>query len=207
MRKKLSAVLLVLAVAITAYYATVVANARNQTQEIFAASMAVVSSDLTPAELGEQRVAWLLQAQDPNFYHHGGTDFSSGVNTTVTQALVKVLYFEHYQPGYSAKLRQSLIARYALDAEITKDDQLTLFINMVYMGSGKVVGSRHRQPIRGLPAAAQYYYGKSIQNLNDDEYLSLLVMFSAPNKTDPLRFPEVNQELVAAFKADTPNRS
>jgi hypothetical protein len=39
--------------------------------------------------------------------------------TTITQSLVKGLYFRHFRPGIR-KIRQSLIARFALDGHMSK---------------------------------------------------------------------------------------
>ena len=44
--------------------------------------------------------------------------------TTISQGLVKVLYFPSgFRPGI-AKIRQTLIAQYAFDASVSKQEQL-----------------------------------------------------------------------------------
>ena len=61
--------------------------------------------------------------------HHGVDLEEPGARmTTLTQGLVKLLYYPNGFKQGVAKLRQSLIAKYALNSIITKDDQLLLFL-------------------------------------------------------------------------------
>jgi len=106
-------------------------------------------------DLSKRQTEILLKVQDPGFYRHNGIDMSTpGAGlTTITQSIVKKLFFDHFEPGI-AKIKQSLIARYVVNELISKDDQLTLFLNTMYFG--KVNG----EPIVGLESAANAYYHK-----------------------------------------------
>ena len=97
----------------------------------------------------------LLKIEDPAFYEHEGLDFKSlgqGM-TTLSQALVKRLYFEKFKPGF-AKIEQSLIARFVLHKHFSKDEQLRLFLNLGYFGT--LAG----EEIIGFSQAAKVYYDK-----------------------------------------------
>jgi membrane carboxypeptidase/penicillin-binding protein len=99
--------------------------------------------------------------------------------TTITQGLAKLLYFPGgFQQGI-AKVRQTLVAEYALDDLVSKDEQLELHLNATYFGS---VDGR---PIHGLAAAADAYFGKSDRDLTDDEFIALIGMTISPETLKP----------------------
>ncbi|KPU27133.1 hypothetical protein TR13x_06760 [Caloranaerobacter sp. TR13] len=137
----------------------------------------------------------LLKVEDPNFYNHKGIDFKTpgaGI-TTITQGLVKKFYFENFRPGI-AKIKQTLIARFALNPLVSKDDQLKLFINYVYLG--KLDGN----PIYGFANASERYFGKPFSQLSEEEYISLVAMIIAPNKFNVIKNPEANSNRVERIK-------
>ena len=191
MRKPLKLVLLGLALPILfvfGYYSVVVLQARRDTprliRQVLNAGTALQASDLSPW----QRRA-LLAIEDPGFYRHHGVDLQTpGAGlTTIAQSLVKTCYFAHFQPGL-AKIRQTLIARFALDPLVSKDDQLTMFINTINLGS------MDGKPVIGLAAAARAYYRKDVAELSEYEYLSLVAMIVAPRNFDLLERPAANAE-------------
>ncbi len=167
--------------AITLWYANEIRLAREQTPALVATALAQYGTELTPATLSPERKAMLLAIEDPMFLRHHGVDLTTpGAGmTTITQGLVKLLYFpQGFQPGL-AKIRQTLIAQYALDALVSKDEQLHLFLNMSYMGNegGKAV--------HGFANAARTWFGKEFSTLNDEEFISLVGMLINPNGLKP----------------------
>lgn len=187
--------LLLLLILVTAYYAVVILKARKYTREVVARKLESSSFALELDDLSQRQIDILLAVQDPAFYEHCGMDLSTpgaGI-TTVTQGLVKIYYFEKFKPGI-AKLKQTLIAVFALDPLVSKDDQLKLFINSCYLGSveGKTA--------RGFEEAAQVYYGKSFSALSEDEYISLVALLIAPRTFHIRDYPERNAERVARIK-------
>jgi membrane peptidoglycan carboxypeptidase len=102
---------------------------------------------------------------------------------------VKIHYFDPFKPGI-AKIKQSLIARFALDPLVSKEDQLRLFINTAYLGAtdgDAVVGFAH---------GASVYFGKTFDDLNEDEYIALVAMLIAPNSRNVRQQPKLNAERV-----------
>lgn len=165
---------------VAVWYANDIRLARQQTPTLVAAALQQYGTELTSAELSPARKAMLLAVEDPTFLHHHGVDLATpGASmTTITQGLVKLLYFQQgFQPGI-AKIRQTLIAQYALDALSSKDEQL-LFLNMSYLGT--VNG----QAIHGFANAARTYFGKEFASLNDEEFLALVGMLISPNHLKP----------------------
>jgi membrane carboxypeptidase/penicillin-binding protein len=147
-------------------------------------------------DLNHNKMSWLLNIQDPGFYQHKGIDLSTpGAGlTTITQAIVKKLYFKEFNSGFN-KVKQSLIARFVAHEILEKSEQIVIFINSVYMG---MVDGKE---IYGLAQSSQVYYGKVLSQLSDDEYLSLVAMLIGPNQFNVLSAPEKNRERVARIKS------
>ena len=187
-----SALALLLAIAIAAaYYAHAVVVAWRATPAILAE---VTSSGAIELDLEDFPPGWLdalLAVEDPGFYRHHGIDlWSPGAGiTTLTQGMVKYLYFEHFQPGL-AKLEQTLIAVLALDPLVDKPTQLTIFVNTAYLGTDR------GKPVRGFAQAARAWYGKPFAKLSREEYLSLVAMLIAPETFHVRERPESNARRV-----------
>jgi len=123
----------------------------------------------------------LLKIEDPKFRKHHGVDLATpGAGmTTITQGLTKLLYFPGGFHKGIAKIRQTLIAEYALDQLVSKDEQLELYLNVTFFGS--VNG----QPVHGLAAASVAYFNKPFRKLSDDEFIALIGMTISPNTLKP----------------------
>jgi membrane peptidoglycan carboxypeptidase len=148
--------------------------------------------DLKP---DRQRV--LLRVQDPNFYSHPGVDFSASGSgwTTITQGLVKQLYFDHFRPGllHLGKVRQSLLA-IGFNARVPKDEQLRLFLNRVYLG--ELAG----HSVYGFDEASHAYYGKPFADLSREEYVSLVATIVSPATLNPASHRADNLDRVARIE-------
>ena len=92
------------------------------------------------------------------------------------------------------KIEQTLIAWLAINALVSKDDQLTVFINTAYFGTYE------NKEVRGFAMAARTYYGKHFNELTGDEYLSLVAMLIGPNEFNIKSQPEKNRERVERIK-------
>lgn len=138
----------------------------------------------------------LLAVEDPGFWRHGGVDYETPGQgrTTLTQGLVKFLYFDRFRPGF-AKIEQSLIAWAVLDRAMNKRDQLSLYVNHAYLGNDR------GRPVRGFEDAARTWIGKPYAALNDREFLSLVAMPIGPNRLDPIRHPQANAARVRRIEA------
>jgi len=145
---------------------------------------------LNPRDVPEDRIRDLLTVEDPRFYSHVGVDFSTpGAGmTTITQGLVKFLYFDQFRPG-PAKIRQSLLA-VGFNARVDKQTQLAIFLNSANLGTVK------GRDIRGFSEAAQVYFGKPFAELSRTEYLSLVAMGIGPNEFSVATHPAKNSDRV-----------
>lgn len=150
---------------------------------------------LTPDDLSEEQMRVLLTVEDPAFFTHRGIDFSSlgqGM-TTLTQAIVKFLYFDAFRPGFM-KIEQTLIAWLVADRHLTKEQQLMILFNHIYMGSldGRVA--------YGFAEAAELWFGKPFDRLEDREFIGLVAMLIAPNTVNPVKNPAAYEDRVGRIE-------
>ncbi|MBI2212119.1 MAG: transglycosylase domain-containing protein [Acidobacteria bacterium] len=146
-------------------------------------------------ELPREFERMLLAVEDPRFYEHHGVDFRTPGSgwTTISQALVKVLYFDGFRPGALAKAEQSLLAL-GFDSAVSKRAQLDLFWNLAYFGRAG------DEDVIGFPRAAMVYFGRDVRALERREYLALVAMLIAPNRLSPDRHFAENAERVGRIE-------
>ena len=137
------------------------------------------SMTLEAMGLNKERQQILIKVQDPTFYTHSGIEWPSPLtSTTITQSLVKKLFFKKFTKGFK-KIEQTLIARFVVNPNINKDTQLIAFISTAYLGN------KDGKEIYSFNQGALTWFHKPLAELNDDEYISLLAMLIAPNKVQP----------------------
>jgi monofunctional biosynthetic peptidoglycan transglycosylase len=169
------------AVAIFLGYETfAVVTARGDTPRLFAKYERPASDETTPLDhFTPQRIDALIKVQDPDFWSHRGVDaFLPLTTTTVTQSIVKQLYFAKFQQGFP-KIKQTLIARFAVDPLTSKNAQLTAFVNLV--GFGEVDG----RAVHGFENGAKAWFGKPLAEISEEQFLSLLAMMIRPRDLSP----------------------
>lgn len=177
------------------YYTAAILIARSNTEELVGSALESDRMKLELTDLSKEQLNALLKIQDPGFYTHKGVDFETpgtGV-TTISQGLVKMYYFDKFQPGIK-KIEQSVIARFAFDPLTPKDTILKLFINEAYLGQ------ENGKPLKGFEDASAYYFGKGFKQLNWNEYLSLIAMIRAPYNFHYKSKQEANLERVERMK-------
>lgn len=198
--------LLVIFSAIFVYYGYSIQEARKYTREIISLDVAkdqwrpqngtIRKFEIFSHDLSKRQTEILIKVEDPGFYDHNGIDLSTpGAGlTTITQAITKKLYFDGFKPGI-AKIKQSLIARFVVNDLISKDDQLTLFINTMYFGK---VDGKH---IIGLESAAGAYYHQPVKMLTEEQYISLIAMLVMPSTFHIIDHPAWNRDRTNRIKA------
>jgi membrane carboxypeptidase/penicillin-binding protein PbpC len=177
-----------------AYEAFAIVRAKSRTPAILAANAHPVT---TADQLGARRMAMMLRVEDPGFFHHHGVDYATPGQgwTTLTQGLVKRLYFPGgFRPGF-AKIEQSLIARFVFDPATTKHQQLDMYLSLASFGT------QQGRAVTGFADAARTFYGKPLSALDDRQFLSLVAMPIAPNALDPVRHGPENAERVQRIVA------
>lgn len=130
----------------------------------------------------------LIRKEDRFFYFHFGLNPFSvlrativylksgvpGASSTITQQLVKNLLGNERNRTFENKLTEAFYTL-ALELFLSKETILTMYGNTVYMGN----------QLQGFGEAAEGYFGKKLDDLNDTERLSLLSTVSSPSTFNP----------------------
>jgi penicillin-binding protein 1A len=147
------------------------------------------SDDSFPlSKLPDYFVKAAISTEDRRFYDHFGVDVigtlrafvnnAQGDNGTqggssITQQLAKNLFLSPEQT-LDRKIKEAFLAVW-LEWHYSKDDILKLYFDRAYMGGGNF----------GVAAAAEYYFGKKITDVNLAEAAMLAGLFKAPTKYAP----------------------
>ncbi len=132
----------------------------------------------------------VLSAEDADFYHHPGVDWRGIVRaawhvilaggdkvqggSTITQQVARN-FFLSPQKLYSRKLIEVFTAL-RMEHELSKDQILELYLNKMFLG--------HRS--YGVAAAAEYYYGKTLDQLSIAQCAAIASTFQLPSLVNPL---------------------
>ncbi len=189
--KRCLILVVLLFVAVFSYYTVEVLIARANTPSIVNDYLESEQVKITIKDLTERQLDILLKVEDPNFYNHHGVDFKTpGAGwTTITQGLAKKFYFYNFEQGLM-KIKQTLCARLALDPMVSKETQLTIFLNMMYFGNG----------VYGLHDAANYYFNKNVSELEEEEYICLIASLIGPKDLNIKEHPQENAQRVQRIK-------
>jgi penicillin-binding protein 1B len=135
----------------------------------------------------------VLTTEDRDFYRHPGVSVKRTIGalfatlrgspvqggSTLTQQLVKNLYLSP-ERTLKRKATEAIMA-VILDFRYSKDEILEAYFNEIYLGQHGSIS------ITGVGAAARYYFGKDIANLDLSECASIAAMIKAPNTYAPTR--------------------
>jgi len=135
-----------------------------------------------------------MAIEDARFYEHGGVDYK-GVGraiwqllttdkqrvaggSTITQQVAK-MFFLSSEYSLKRKFSEMLLAR-KMEEELTKDEIFELYLNKSFFGNRAY----------GVGAAAEFYYGKTLDQLSLDEMASLAAIPKFPSSGNPLSNPD-----------------
>ncbi len=139
-------------------------------------------------DLPDHLVKALLATEDRRFFDHFGIDFigtlraltvnarAGGVaqgGSTLTQQLAKNLFLTN-ERSIDRKIKEAYLA-FWLETRLTKQEILKLYLDRAYMGAGNF----------GVQAAAEFYFGRTVQDLTLAESAMLAGLFKAPTKYAP----------------------
>jgi penicillin-binding protein 1A len=145
------------------------------------------------AELPPLFIKAVLAAEDDSFYQHHGVDVKSLMRaasqllasghiqtggSTITMQVAKN-YFLTQERTFSRKFHEILLAL-QIERELGKDEILELYVNKIFLGNRAY----------GVEAAAQVYYGKSIDELSLSQWAMIAGLPKAPSANNPIARPE-----------------
>jgi len=143
-------------------------------------------------DIPQDMINAIISAEDRTFFEHQGFDFKGIVNaflvnikniyskknnnyvgaSTITQQLVKNILLNNDQT-ISRKIKE-LILSLRIENEYSKEFILELYLNEIYFGRRSY----------GIASAANNYFGKSIFDLNIQEFAYLAALPKGPNNYD-----------------------
>ncbi len=151
-----------------------------------------------PLSIGEipelQRQAFLA-AEDDNFYGHFGIDIAGTLRgvfgyarylgqrrvpggSTITQQVARRFFLTN-EFSVTRKIREIFLA-VKIERELDKDEIFELYLNKEFLG----------QRAYGVGAAAQIYYGKTVDELTLAEMALIAGLPKAPSRDNPISNPE-----------------
>jgi penicillin-binding protein 1A len=135
-----------------------------------------------------------IAAEDQNFYHHEGIDYMGIVRaalqnlkvkvtgqgnvsgaSTIPQQVVKNLLLTK-EKTFERKIKEAILA-VRISKALSKDRILELYLNEIFLGNHAY----------GVGAAAQIYFGKTIEQLDAADAALLAAMPKAPSAFNPYR--------------------
>jgi len=135
--------------------------------------------------------------EDRDFLEHGGVSatgtlramvrnlrarrFAEG-GSTITQQLVKN-FFLNPKKTIRRKLEEQVLA-IMLESQLTKDQILEMYLNVIYMGQNGPY------QVRGFGSAAQFYFDKSVSDLDLRECALLAALINNPGRYSPFTHPQ-----------------
>ncbi len=146
-------------------------------------------SDAVPLdEIPDTLIKATLATEDRRFFDHFGIDVLGTLRaliqnaranevvqggSSLTQQLAKNLFLTS-ERSLQRKIREVFLALW-LEAHLSKQEILKLYLDRSYLGGGTF----------GVEAASQFYFGKSVRDINLAELAVLAGLFKAPTKYAP----------------------
>src|SRR5690606_21171650 len=119
---------------------------------------------------GVARAIWLIAKT-------GSKDGVPG-GSTITQQVARQFFLSN-EVSYTRKLAEMLLAR-KIESELSKDEIFELYLNKSFFGNRAY----------GIGAAAEFYYGKKLDQLDLDELATLASIPKFPSSGNPVTNPE-----------------
>ena len=149
-------------------------------------------------DVPERQKQAFIAIEDARFYDHHGVDYKGVLRaiwllattddarvpggSTITQQVARQFFLDS-EYSYTRKLREMLLAM-RMERELSKDEIFELYLNKSFFGNRAY----------GIAAAAEFYYGKKLEELALDEMASLAGIPKFPSSGNPLSNPERAKE-------------
>jgi penicillin-binding protein 1A len=149
----------------------------------------ILHNDAVPLEdLPDHLIKATLATEDRRFFEHFGVDFIGTARalfenaranevvqggSTISQQLAKNLFLSS-ERSITRKLKEVFLA-FLLESRFTKRQILKLYLDRAYLGGGAF----------GVEAASQFYFGKSVRDINLAEAALIAGLFKAPSRFAP----------------------
>jgi penicillin-binding protein 1A len=141
-------------------------------------------------QMPDKLIQAFLAAEDARFYDHPGIDFMGVMRailknveageivqgaSTITQQVTRSLLLTR-EKSWLRKAKEAILA-WQIDAALTKDEILTIYLNQIYLGQGAY----------GVESAARTYFAKHANDMNLAECALIAGLPKAPSRYDPIK--------------------
>ncbi|MFC5385341.1 transglycosylase domain-containing protein [Aquamicrobium segne] len=149
----------------------------------------LIQRDSVPVDqMPDHVIKSVLATEDRRFFEHFGIDFLGLIRamtenmransvvqggSSITQQLAKNLFLSN-ERTLERKIKEAFLALW-LEANLSKKEILQLYLDRSYMGGGTF----------GIEAAADFYFDKSVRDLDLAEAAMMAGLFKAPSKYAP----------------------
>jgi penicillin-binding protein 1A len=139
----------------------------------------------------------ILSAEDAQFYSHHGVSIKGlvrassqllmsgdiqGGGSTITMQVARNFFLSKRQE-FKRKFNEILLAL-RIERELSKEEILELYVNVIFLGNRAY----------GIQAAAQVYYGKTLDQLSIAQLAMLAALPKAPSNVNPIANPQRSLE-------------
>lgn len=156
---------------------------------------------ISSSEIGDNLKKAAVAIEDQRFMKHHGVDLKRTIGATVKYALSKIGIGDASYGGSTITQQviknitkeeqrspvrkvKEMMRAIALEKQLSKDDILTMYLNIVYFANN----------CWGVEAASNMYFGKSADELTLEEAASIVGITQTPAKYDPYAHPDNNIE-------------
>ena len=145
----------------------------------------------------DQMINAVLAAEDDRFFQHGGVDYPgllarrarhllSGEKaeggSTITMQLPRGMFLSP-EKSYRRKMLE-IFTTLRIEQELTKQEILALYLNKIFLG----------QRAYGIGAAAEVYFGKTVEQLTLPEIALIAGTFRLPSRDNPVANAELARQ-------------
>ena len=146
------------------------------------------SESVPLADMPDHLIKAVLATEDRRFFDHFGIDVLGTIRalgenlrannvvqggSSLSQQLAKNLFLSN-ERTLERKVKEAFLAMW-LEANLSKQEILKLYLDRAYMGGGNF----------GVEAASEFYFGKSVKDVNLAEAALLAGLFKAPARYAP----------------------
>jgi penicillin-binding protein 1A len=166
----------------------------SQDGEIIKTFSAYKAMTVKPEDIPDNLKYALIATEDKNFYKHRGFDlfalfrslfcniqanrYSQGAST-ITQQLARILFLSN-EKTIDRKVKE-LVISHRIEKSLSKDEIMAFYLSTVYLGEGAY----------GAAAAADVYFGKTLDQLTLAECALIAGLPQAPSVYSPYRRPDL----------------
>ena len=149
---------------------------------------------VSSSEIPQPLIQAFLAIEDDRFFDHPGIDYQGLIRaaiillqtgekkqggSTITMQLARN-YFLSNERTYIRKIKEIFLAL-LIERSFNKDEIINLYLNKIFLGNRAY----------GIGAAAEVYYGKSIEKLDLAQMAMIAGLPKAPSKYNPIANPQI----------------